>query len=63
METANIELKAELDQPAIKIEEMGLRQESMKVGYRQLRDKYKDLENAAVAWQREKTEVEQPCLA
>jgi hypothetical protein len=25
---------------------MGLRQESMKVGYRKLNDKYKDLENA-----------------
>jgi hypothetical protein len=51
LERMNAELKAELDQSHIKIAEMELRQDSLKSGYRQLSDKYNDLDSAMEAWQ------------
>jgi peptidoglycan hydrolase CwlO-like protein len=50
LERANAELKTELDQSNDKVQELELQKESLTVGYRQLNQKYKDLENKAEAW-------------
>jgi hypothetical protein len=56
-------LRTELEQSHIKVQELELRRGSLTVGYRQLNEKYKKLEESVGAWQRENAEVEKSCQA
>jgi flagellar hook-length control protein FliK len=63
LEKANAELRTELEQSNIKVQELELSTESLTVGYRQLSEKYKKLGDYAEVWQQEKAEVEKSCQA
>jgi flagellar hook-length control protein FliK len=63
LEKANAELRTELEQSNIKVQELELSTESLTVGYRQLSEKYKKLGDYAEAWQQEKAEVKKSCQA